>query len=1108
MKRITLVLAALVAAASACLVPAHAALDGYYRAPTLHGERLVFVSEGDLWEAPLAGGVARRLTTHPAEESQPAFSPDGRSLAFVAGYEGGQDVYLMAASGGLPQRLTFDGIRLLLHGFLPSGEVLYTSLAGVGPSMGMRLRAVAPGSGAIRDIPLADANDAGWSADGQWLWFTRFGAHVNGDNVRDYRGGGMAQLWRWQTGGNAEAQRLAADYPGGLTSPMVWQDRLYLIGDEGGGNLWSMALDGSDRRKLTDHADFQVRDATLHDGRIVYALGADLRLYDIASGADRPISLKLTSDAPQRRERMIRNPLEYAVGASLAADGSRVAISARGKAVLAAPGGLRRVALEPPANGRLRNVVLAGDAAYGIVDLDGRSEVWRLAADGGPQAKALTADGAGHRWRLYPSPDGKQLAHDDKAGRLWLLDLASGTNRLLHTSSAGDDAYSGVVWSPDNRHLAVVLADNPRQISQIVLIDSRDGSDEVLTSDRYESFAPAFSTDGRWLYFLSNRHFVATSGHPWGDRNTGPLFDHRAKVYAFALQPGQRFPFQPDDELSLAAGKSAPEAEKGKDKGKGKNGKAEDKPAIPAIVRQGLRERLHEAPAAPGNYQTLAVHAERLYLFDRDAEGKGRLQVLPLSSQSPKLEVYAGDLASFGLSADGKKLVIARAPAPGSRARIGDLFIVDAGSKLPEDAAKSKVALDDWRLALDPQEEWRQMFDDAWRMHRAFSFDPAMRGQDWDAIRARFAPLLPRVGDRAELDDLLSQMVAELGILHSQVRGGDFRNDPDAAQGATLGAEIVQDGEGLRIARIYRGDEELIDQRSPLAQPGVDARDGDRLLGIDARPLRTLGELARALRQKAGQQTLLELQRGSAKAHRVVVHPVNFGRDADLRYRHWVGERAQRVEQAGQGRIGYLHLRAMGAGDMASFVRDFYAQYDREGLIIDVRRNRGGNIDSWIIEKLLRRAWAFWQPPQGQPYWNMQQTFRGHLVVLADALTYSDGETFTAGVKALGLGPVIGTRTAGAGIWLSGRNALSDNGMARIAEFGQFDAQGRWLIEVNGVAPDIEVDNLPYATARGGDAQLDAAIAHLEERLRTQPITPPRARPLPPRGTPAHDGSR
>jgi tricorn protease len=265
-----------------------------------------------------------------------------------------------------------------------------------------------------------------------------------------------------------------------------------------------------------------------------------------------------------------------------------------------------------------------------------------------------------------------------------------------------------------------------------------------------------------------------------------------------------------------------------------------------------------------------------------------------------------------------------------------------------------------------------------------------------------------------------------------------------------------------------------------------------------------VADVAAALHNQAGQQVLLELRRGRA-THRTVATPVDMQREAALRYQDWVERSRDRVEAAAEGRIGYLHLRAMGPNDIASFAREFYANFDREALVIDVRRNRGGNIDSWIIEKLLRRAWAFWKTAADSPYWNMQQAFRGHLVVLVDNLTYSDGETFAAGVKALGLGPLVGQRSAGAGIWLSDRNRLMDKGIARIAEFGQYGIDGRWLIEGRGVAPDVAVDNLPHATYRGGDRQLDAAVEHLETQLQRTPVGPLSPQPIPPRGEPGRD---
>jgi tricorn protease len=1080
------------------------AAPGYYRDPALHGDTVVFTAEGDLWSASISGGLARRLTSHPAEEIQAAISPDGRTLAFVASYDGAPDVYTMPLAGGEATRVSFDGGRVWIAGFTPRNEVVYTSENTVGPTLRRVLRIV-EASGGVRELPLADAREVAFDADGAALWFTRFGLQVSTDNAQDYRGGAMAQVWRWDGDARHEAQRVAADLDANLSMPMAWNGRLYAVSDAGGRfNLWSMDADGNDRRALTRHTQFDVRGARMDRGRIVYQLGADLRLLDSADGSDRALPIALGSDHPARRTRFVGKPLTHLGSTRLSADGKRVVLTARGNVAVAGTGSLRRIDIAAPGDARLREATLSNDGktVYAIADANGRSEIWSFPADGTPAGRALTRDGDTHRWRLHPSPDGRFLAHDNKSGELWLLDVKRGDNRRIDAGElAGDDAYSNVVWSHDSRYLAVTRSDTPRQLEQIVLIDVASGQRATLTSDRYTSSSPEFSRDGRWLYFLSDRSFQSTVGSPWGDRNTGPFFDRRTRIYALALQPGTRFPFQPPDELA-AVDPPKPEAEPKADAKEGAG-----KP-LPAIVFEGLRERLFELPVEADNYHGIAATRDRLYFLQRDAgpNSKGQLMTLPIGNDGSKPQLFMADVAEFSLSGDGKRLLLLKSSAePG--APPGDMLLIDAAAKAPSDLAQSRLRIADWSLRIDPVSEWRQMFDDAWRMHRQFSFDPAMRGQDWAQVRARYAPLLERVNDRSELDDLLGQMTSELGILHSQVRGGPPRTDPEAPQAAALGAMYASDADGVRIARIYRTDPEVPGERGPLQQPGVDARDGDRVVAINGQPVRSVGEIADRLRQQAGQQVLLTLKRGAAVEHRTVVVPVRLDRDTTLRYGDWVEATRAKVQAAGDGRIGYLHLRAMGANDMANFVREFYANYDRDGLIIDVRRNRGGNIDSWILEKLLRRAWAFWQPPRGAPYANMQQTFRGHLAVLADQFTYSDGETFAAGIQALKLGPVIGMRTSGAGIWLSDRNRLADNGIARVAEFGQFDLQGNWLIEGRGVAPDIEVDNLPVATANGGDAQLDAAIANLQQRLKDAPIAPLRALPIPPRGQRAADGA-
>jgi tricorn protease len=423
----------------------------------------------------------------------------------------------------------------------------------------------------------------------------------------------------------------------------------------------------------------------------------------------------------------------------------------------------------------------------------------------------------------------------------------------------------------------------------------------------------------------------------------------------------------------------------------------------------------------------------------------------------------------------------------------GDIFIVDAAPKPPIELPRFQVRLGDWQFTANPREEWKQLLADAWRLQRDHFYDKDVKGVDWPAMRRKYEALLPRVSDRAELADLMAQMIAELSTLHSRVDPGDVRKAEENILPATLGAMLVRTAEGARIKRILQGDPELVHERSPLARAEVNAKEGDTIVSVDGRLVKDAPDISELLRDKAGKQALLTLRSAEGKSRQVIVKPMSANDTDALRLADWQWQRRKRVDEVSKFRYGYVHLRAMGRNDVATFAREFYPVADREGLIIDVRNNWGGNIDSIVIEKLMRRAWSYWQTRDGNRYWNQQNAFRGPIVVLANERTYSDGETFAEGVKRLGLATVIGKRTSGAGVWLSDRNLLADNGIARAAETGQMGLEGSWLIEGVGVAPDVEVDNPPNATFNGADAQLDAAIRLLDEKLAAKPMPQPPA---------------
>jgi len=1091
--------AALAAIAALASAPTQAATQGFYRQPAAQGDLLVFLSQGDLWRVNGGGGTAVRMTTHAGAEISPVLLPDGQTLAFVGQLESAGDVYTMPITGGAPQRRTWLGsAQVRVWGADREGNLLVTAPATDGRPVSTGYRLVGKD---LQPLPVGDANDLALSLDGRTLYFTRHG--LRGDNAKGYRGGALAQIWALDLQGQDEARPLlGADFPrSNAKRPMAYRDRdgqeriAFLSDRDGFFNVWSVKPDGSGAKAHTAWKDFDVRSASISGPQVVVARGADLhRVSLLAEGPQQPPALPialLSDDTAANTPRWIKRPQDFLTELSLSPTGERVLLGVRGRLATQGTQGLRRAELQQPEGSRCRDAAFSSDGkrVFALCDFSGEVELWQLDALGGPGRQQLTQGGQVVRTGLTPSPDGRYVAHTDLAGALYLTDLkAEGGPKTRELDRAGRGGIGNLTWHPESQALVYSKSGTIGFRGQLWL-HPLQGQPVALTSSRFDSGDAAFSPDGQWLYFASRRHFATQPGSSvWADRNMGPAFEPGEKVFALALQPGLRLPTAAKDELpspppkaeakpdAKADGKADPKAD-----AKAADAKKDAKPALPKIVLEGLAERLFELPIPPGRVSDLAADGKRLWWREADGFAAGALKTLALEPGAVP-DTHSERVRRFALTPSGKHLLVQRDAAPGSAPEV---LLLDAAPKPPADLAKATVRWSDWQISLTPRQEWQQLFDDAWRLSRDHFYDAQLHGVNWKASRERHAALLPRVGDRAELADLMGQMASDLNLLHSQVGVGDLpaqAEEPPAIAG--LGAKLAAHAQGARIERLYRGDPELITDRGPLLAPGLDVRDGDVITAVNGRPMRW-PEGVTLLQGEAGKQVRLELLRGTERRS-LIVTPVDPRRESDLRYNDWRHARAQAVDKASNGRIGYLHLRAMGPGDVADFAKDFYAQLDKEALVIDVRFNNGGNIDSWILEKLLRRAWAWWQPRHpagGDTYPNMQNSFSGPLAVLANENTYSDGETFAEGFKRLKLGPVFGKTTSGAGVWLSDRNRLMDNGIVRAAETAQVDANGHILVEGVGVTPDVEVDNPPRDTAKGGDAQLQAAVAALMKQL-------------------------
>ncbi len=1068
--------------------------EGYYRFPAVHGDLVVFTAEGDLWSVGAGGGIARRLTTHPGVESQAAISPDGATIAFTAQYEGPTEVYTMPVAGGLPVRRTFSGQSVAVVGWTPEAKII-TSTQKYSGLPDARLVLVDPGRGETV-IPLGQAADGAFDPTGKTLYFTRL--PFQGSYTKRYAGGTAQNLWKYELGGTAEAVPLTADYPGTSKEPMVWNGRVYFVTDRDGiMNLWSMDLKGGGLKQHTFHKELDASSPSLAGGRIVYQLVSDLRVFDIASGKDAGIDIVLPSDFDQMREKWLTRPLEYLTSAHLSPSGDKVALVSRGRVFVAPAGPGRLAAVDRKGGVRRRSARFMPDGKSVVIlsDASGEWEFQRFPADGTGAGEALTSGAKVLRFDGLPSPDGKRIAFADKDYQLWVHDIEAKTTKRIAVSDAG--MPSDLAWSYDGRWLA--YADGAKNgFSRVMLYSVAAGETTALTDDRVDSYNPAWSRDGKWLYFLSDRYFQSAVGSPWGPRQPEPYFDKTTKIYAVSLQAKERFPFAPADELQGEVKEPAakPEVpaekpgEKTADKPAEKPAAKPEKPAVPEVKIElaGIPSRVHEVPVPAGTYGGLVLNDKFIFVSDSESQaaGRPRIKTIEIGARNVQAKVLLEDVRSFELSADGKKLLFQRG---------SEMFVIDAAASAPPNLAEKRVDLSRWTFPVDPREEWRQMFVDAWRMERDYFYDRNLHNVDYDGLLARYKPFVERVSDRDELNDLLAHLVGELSALHTFVRGGDSRRGTESVTPASLGARLVRDeaAGGYRIEHIYRSDPNYLEVGSPLAKPGLGIADGDVIVAVNGARALEAADLPLLLRNTAGTQVLLEVKPGKGGAgFKAIVVPISPGAESDLRYAEWEYTRRLEAEKLGKGDIGYVHLRAMGGGNYTEWVKSYYPVFDRKGLIVDVRHNRGGNIDSWILEKLLRKAWFYWQDRVGATTWNMQHAFRGHMVVLCNEFTASDGEAFSEGFRRLGLGKVIGTRTWGGEIWLSSSNVLVDRGLASAAETGVFGPERVWLIEGHGVDPDIVVDNLPHATFGGKDAQLEAAVKHLQELIAKDPVEVPK----------------
>ncbi len=1073
------------------------ASHSFLRRPDVSGDQIVFTSEADLWLASITTGMSRRITTHPGMEGNAHFSPDGRMLAFDAQYDGGTDVYVMRVDGGPPKRLTWDPSGARVAGWTPDGaHVLFLSRRS-NPENRSRLWTVPVGGGLPTLIPIPRADLGDMAPDGSRVAYVPISAERM--HWKQYQGGQADDIWITDIS-RRTFKRLTTDI--GIDTTPTWAGgAVYFISERDGlANLYRLNPEDGSVTAITRYTDAEARYPSSDGKTVVFQHGDSLALYDIASRTVKELEIHLNSDRIHARPKRIPAS-EFLNSVAMGPTGKRVIIEARGQIVsIPVEEGVSRI-LAPFSGSRSQYPSWSRDgkqAAF-ISDRTGEDQVWITPADGTGNPRQLTRDHTGPLGEIEWAPDGKYLVTADREMRILLVDTQTGATTLVdqsdRASSYGSVNYSAV-FSPDSRWLAFHREESNRNRG-VYLYHIAQKRKIAVTPPNLNAFAPCWDPEGKFIFFLADRHF-----DPSNTRLTRFFtFGESTKISFVTLTAETMSPFLPINDEEGKAGSDAPAGVKMKTKSDSERTESSSQAAPPTNIRidaEGLADRVGELPVPADDFRRLAAVGGRLVMLVRGDSGSGgagaerrsnELRAFNLK-QPRKREVVtiAEGIDDFQVSGDRTKLLIRKGR---------DYLVVDASAaKISPDAPK--IDLGGVSIEVDPVEEWKQIFQEAWRIARDFFYAPNMHGVNWDAVRPLYAARLENVADRSELNEVLGDMIAELNCGHAYVGGGDLPSGADRSAMGYLGADYLPDpgGKAYRITKLFPGDGFDLENRSPLLDPGLNVKEGDYILAVNGQAVRTDQDIQALLVGTAGRVTSLSINSKPAEdgVRQILVKPLASERKA--RYYDWVASRREYVRKHGGPNLGYIHLPNMSNDGMIEFAKHYYTNLDKDGIIYDDRYNTGGYISSMLILQMARKPITWFKPRYGVSWTRQSWGFTGHSVMVVNENSSSNGEEFPDIFRREKLGPVIGARTWGGEVGSGGGYRLIDGGRLNIPNYANW-ADGEWIIEGTGVEPDITVEQDPNAVLEGRDPQLDRAIAYLKERIAAEPVFRPTHPPFP-----------
>jgi tricorn protease len=1063
---------------------------GMTRFPAVSQSSIVFSYADDLWTVPRAGGMASPLASPLGRESNPRFSADGETIAFVGNYDGNSDLYSMPAAGGIPQRITYHPQYESLCGFTPSGDLLYHANGLSGLRAQRHLYTVPITGGLPQELPVPYGSFGAISPDGEWLAYSP--RERVGRTWKRYEGGLASDLWlmNLKTG---ESKQLT-QYSGTDVMPMWHGKTIYFLSDAGRKhrlNLWSIDTESMKRQQHTGFSD-DIRWPSIGAGAIVFTVGSDLRLFDLATNSSRVVDIQIPGAQPQLRPKLVDASAFIDNGTwDSSPSAKRVSVAARGD-----------IWTLPAKNGTPRNLTNTSGVAERhpawspdgrwiayTSDADGAYEVYVTQSDGKGETRRLTTDGAAFRYALTWSPDSSMIAAVVTGGHLTIINVEDGS--VVEVDQDPLAQYPAVLeasWSHDSSWLAYTKGGDEAWSASVHLYNVEGRSSHQVTSNYFNQSDVTFDRAGDFLYFVGVGNFEPT----YSDLDSTWIYEESEVIHVVPLRADVEAPFsvqideqtweedsdresEEDAEEDEAEAEGSDEDEDGDDDGEA----AEEETEEPLqIDLEGFEHRAIRLPISPGNFRGLAVGKDGALVYSRYGDDEPSVMMFDVSADEPKEETVLSGVPGFGLTADGESIIYMK----DAKIHLG---------KLSAGASGKPVATAGMDVLVDPRQEWAQLLRDASRIHKDMFYVKNMHGVDWDEVLIKYLGMLEHASSRRDVSDLIAEMVAELNVGHAYTSGGDTQGASNRNVGM-LGCDFTLENGAYRISKIYEGGDWDSDARGPLSQPGIDVAVGDYLLAVNGKLLDITLDPWAAFLGMAGKPVVLSVSAKPSmdeEAREVTLKALR--RENGLRYRSWIERNRRYVEENSDGQVGYVYVPNTGRDGQNDLIRQYYSQMHKKAVIIDERWNGGGQIPTRFVELLNRPVMNYFARRDGRDWKFPYAAHHGPKCMLINGNAGSGGDAFPAYFRKLGLGKLIGMRTWGGLVGISGAPALIDGARVTVPSFGYYEEDGTWGIEGYGVAPDIEVIDDPTMLMSGIDPQLDAAIELMLQEIETNGFQQP-----------------